>query len=135
MGPLISFFMDIVLNRVEIERRFRVDCFNNCRAYMAGDGTGRLQLFFPNVAGVGCQQPRWTGCSCLFILAKHNHDVDLTYSEVCPSHVVPTRARRRLKRPNVDWQRLRTYSTNENSRLYLTSRKSGKGLQNFFHQW
>ena len=46
-----------------------------------------------------------------------------------PKCAIP-RARRRFKRPDIDWQSICTYSANVSCLLYLTSMETGKGLQN-----
>ena len=37
MGPVVCFWRDMVLNHVGIDLGLRPDCFNYCRADMAGD--------------------------------------------------------------------------------------------------
>ena len=63
-----------------------------------------FQLNILKFAGGGSWLPRCPDCSWIYKHATHNRDVDLTTVRSVPFPSCASMARRRLKRPDLDWQ-------------------------------
>ena len=107
-----------------------MDCFNWDRVDKAGGGSGRLQLNAIKIVGGGSWESRCLAAATYSIMLHTLAKLTWRQSEVCYPQVVPPRARRRLKRPDIDWQSLHTCSAKVSCLSYLTLKKTGKELQN-----